>query len=254
MDQKTFRGNLFYVFGILVVIGVILVVISYLGEFGAGFIPPVDDDFSQFYVDSPDFLLEEGIDYRARVETNLGEFELDLYEQAAPLAVNNFIYLSRLGYYNGVDFHLLQPNFLAQTGSGLSKNSDPSDDILGTAGYTFNDQINWDSLGITEAKKTDLTNAGYSSDPDVVSIYPRQYSLALASSGPDANSSQFFIILSSDPAVHGEIAGRHTVFAGVISGRVVIEALNSVELAEATAEFPRPEEDVEILAIEIIEV
>lgn len=101
----------------------------------------------------------------ATIKTNKGNINIYLYPEAAPLNVANFVYLAKNNFYNGLMFHRVIPNALVQTG-------DPKGDGSGTTGYSINDEIvDWLSFDL-EGK------------------------VAMANSGPNTNSSQFFITIS----------------------------------------------------------
>jgi cyclophilin family peptidyl-prolyl cis-trans isomerase len=116
----------------------------------------------------PPMCLEDGVDYVATMETDAGTIEIDLFEDRAPITVNNFVYLARYGFYDGLDFHRVIPDFVLQGG-------DPLGNGTGGPGYQFEDEL-----------------------PE-----PEDYqagSLAMANSGPDTNGSQFFIVTSETGA------------------------------------------------------
>lgn len=124
----------------------------------------------------------------AIIDTSRGKMEFLLYPQVAPLTVANFVNLATRGYYDGLTFHRVEPNFMAQGG-------DPKGDGSGDAGYEFEDEI---------ARR--LNQEGI---------------LAMANAGPGTNGSQFFITHLATP----HLDGRHTVFGLVQSGREVIRQL-----------------------------
>lgn len=124
----------------------------------------------------------------AVIETNVGTMEFLLYSQVAPLTVANFVNLATRGFYDGLTFHRVVPNFMAQGG-------DPKADGSGDPGYEFEDEI-----------ALRLNQEGI---------------LAMANSGPGTNGSQFFITHLATPHLNG----AHTVFGLVQSGREVIRKL-----------------------------
>jgi cyclophilin family peptidyl-prolyl cis-trans isomerase len=144
----------------------------------------------KLYDECPEQIIEEGKNYRAIIETEKGEFELELHAQQAPVAVNNFVFLSEEGWYDGVTFHRVLPDFVAQSG-------DPSGTGMGSPGYNFDNEI-------SEDLKFDK--------PGVV---------GMANSGPDTNGSQFFITYKSVP----QLDGGYTIFGQVVSGMDVVESL-----------------------------
>ena len=157
-----------------------------------------DERVTEFPAAPPD-CLEEGVDYKATMETDAGTIEIDLFEEDAPATVNNFVYLARYQYYDGLDFHRVIPDFVVQGG-------DPMGTGAGGPGYQFEDEL----------PEPDEYQAG---------------SLAMANSGPDTNGSQFFIVTSDAgaenlvQAVGGEAA--YSLFGQVTSGMEVVEAIEA---------------------------
>lgn len=142
----------------------------------------------QFH-ECPPFVIDLEKQYYARLQTTQGEIVLQLPPQEAPLAVNNFVFLARQGWYDGVTFHRVIPGYIAQAG-------DPSGTGLGTPGYAFADDSN------------DLRF----DQPGVV---------AMAGAGPNSNGSQFFITYRAVD----ELNGRYVIFGRVIAGMDVLEQL-----------------------------
>lgn len=204
------------------------------------------------YMDVPEMTIDTSKDYKAVIKTSLGDFEIDLYEENAPIAVNSFIFLVNDGYYNDVKFHRVVQGFLVQTGDRNTLDDDLNNDGEGGPGYVFEDEINWKSLDFSKAKMQQLENLGFSSNNNVVSKHLKHKSVAMANSGPDTNGSQFFIITASsdDQAVRG-LEGRHTVFGEVTSGWEVIEKIEDTEVDDPTSNSPRPVEDILIIDVEI---
>lgn len=132
----------------------------------------------------------------AVIETKVGTMEFLLYRQVAPLTVSNFVNLATRGYYDGLTFHRVIADFMAQGG-------DPSGDGSGGPGYRFEDEI-----------AMRLNQEGI---------------LAMANSGPDSNGSQFFITHQAAPHLNG----AHTVFGLVQSGREVIRQLRAGDVIES---------------------
>jgi peptidylprolyl isomerase len=132
----------------------------------------------------------------AVLETTQGTIEFELYDDIAPLAVENFSTHIKDGYYNGIVFHRIIKNFMVQggdpTGTGRGGESiwkkDFKDEFK--PGYTF------DKKGI----------------------------LAMANRGPTTNGSQFFITTAATPWLNG----RHTIFGKVVSGMDTLNKLNNV--------------------------
>jgi peptidyl-prolyl cis-trans isomerase B (cyclophilin B) len=142
--------------------------------------------------------------YRAKMETNKGLIELELYPQHAPKTVNNFVFLAREGFYDGVTFHRVISNFVIQGG-------DPTSSGSGGPGYRFEDETRGNPL-------RHETGA-----------------ISMANAGPNTNGSQFFITHSPQP----HLDGKHTVFGKVVVGQDVVNAIRQgdqmikVEIEEA---------------------
>ena len=128
----------------------------------------------------------------ATIETTNGTIVIELYSDQAPKTVQNFVTLAKKGFYNGLLFHRVIPNFMIQTG-------DPTGTGSGGPGCTFADEFN-----------LNLHHTG----PGVVSM---------ANAGPNTNGSQFFITLAPTPWLDG----KHTIFGHVIQGLDVVEAIGA---------------------------
>lgn len=189
----------------------------------------------------PEYKVDLAKDYLATMKTNRGEIVIDLFEENAPNTVSNFIYLSNNNHYNNLLFHRYIPGLLIQGGSGNTRTSDPNDDKFGGPGYTIKDEINWDSLDYSEAKKSELRELGYESASGIESKKLMKYSLAMASNGPDTSGSQFMIILAdNDDNRLQSLEGKHTVFGHVIGGFAVLEGLKDIEVIDQNTDSPRP--------------
>ena len=132
----------------------------------------------------PPLTIDQDKQYIVNMETDKGTIRIQLFPKDAPKTVNNFVFLSREGYYDGLTFHRIIENFMAQGG-------DPNGTGTGGPGYQFEDE--------------------FSDQSHVVGA------LSMANSGPNTNGSQFFIV--DTPQTH--LNGRHTVFGQVIEGMEV---------------------------------
>ena len=139
---------------------------------------------------APEMEIDSEKTYRAKIETDRGTIELELFPQHAPKTVNNFSFLAGEGFYDGVSFHRVIGNFMIQGG-------DPTGTGRGGPGYKFED----------ECKGNPLKH-----ETGVISM---------ANAGPNTNGSQFFITHS--PQSH--LNGRHTVFGKVAQGQDVVDAI-----------------------------
>ncbi len=140
--------------------------------------------------DCPPQVIDPQKTYLATLKTEKGDIVIELYPHIAPFAANSFVHLAQQGFYDGVSFHRVLPDFIAQTG-------DPSGTGLGNAGYIFTDEIN----------------------PNISFDQPGR--VAMASVAPDTNGSQFFITHRSLP----ELNGKYTIFGQVVAGLDVLAAL-----------------------------
>lgn len=144
----------------------------------------------QQYSSAPEMMIDTSKQYLATVTMEKGgEFVIELYPQKAPITVNSFVFLAREGYFNGVTFHRVIKDFMAQTG-------DPTGTGYGGPGYTF---INEDS---------DLT-------------FDKAGVVAMANAGRDTNGSQFFITFGPQERLNGD----YTIFGQVISGMDVVTGI-----------------------------
>src|SRR5690606_11068005 len=109
--------------------------------------------------------------YFARINTNEGVITVDLLEGAAPVNVNNFVFLSGVDYYNGTQFHRIAPNFLIQGGDRNTLDDNPANDGMGNPGYFIEDEVNWESLGLPQERQQELAARGYRS-ADTAFSYP----------------------------------------------------------------------------------
>ena len=126
---------------------------------------------------------------QATMHTNHGPIELELFDDDAPKTVENFKNLAADGFYDGVIFHRVIPDFMIQGG-------DPTGTGTGGPGYTFEDEINQHKIV--------------------------RGALAMANAGPNTNGSQFFIV-TTDAAPW--LDGKHTVFGRVTAGMEVVDQL-----------------------------
>lgn len=130
--------------------------------------------------------------YTVTFETNKGNITVELFPQYAPITVNNFVFLIRQGFYDGVSFHRVIPNFVIQGG-------DPTGTGSGGPGYRFQDEL--------------LNNP----------LKHEKGVLSMANAGPNTNGSQFFITHSPQPHLNG----KHTVFGKVTNGMDVVFAIKA---------------------------
>ena len=125
------------------------------------------------------------------MQTSKGQIEIQLYANAAPNTVNNFVFLANEGFYDGITFHRVITDFMIQGG-------DPTGSGSGGPGYRFDDEFD----GNPHTHQTG--------------------SLSMANAGPNTNGSQFFICHGPQP----HLDGKHTVFGQVIQGQEVVNAID----------------------------
>ena len=157
---------------------------------------------------APAMALDEGADYHATITLENGVVEIDLFEEDAPIHVNNFVFLAEQGFYDDLTFHRIVPDFVAQAG-------DPTATGTGGAGYTLPD----------EAVDADLA-ARLTLDARGV--------ISMARSGAGASSSQFFITLEPAGFLDGQ---SFTAFGTVTSG---LELLDAFAERDPAAQPPDP--------------
>ena len=156
---------------------------------------------------------------RVVIETDKGDIKLELYPKVALETVNNFIKLANDGFYDGTTFHRVVEDFVIQGGDPLTKDDDPSNDGTGGPGYTFEDEINPKSLGLTLDETKTLEKLGYKYRYDIDSISHEPGVISMANSGPDTNGSQFFIVTTQ---AQPDLNGRHTAFGKVYEGMDIV--------------------------------
>ncbi len=160
---------------------------------------------------APEYCLTEGATYRAVITTSAGELPLHLYADRAPITVNNFVFLARYHYYDGIAFHRIIPGFVVQGG-------DPTGTGAGGPGYRFRDEL-------PESGAYELG------------------SLAMANAGPNTNGSQFFII--SGPSGVG-LPPLYSHF-GKLSGG--LDVLGAIEATGTPGGTPQSQTTIESVTI-----
>ena len=144
----------------------------------------------------PAMSIDASKDYSAKIVTNKGEIVVDLFEDKAPMTVNNFVFLAREDYFDGVGFHRIIDQFMSQGG-------DPTGTGRGGPGYQFDSEI----------------------DP---TLSHTPYTLSMANAGPNTNGSQFFIMAGDvDPQVTASLDGGYSIFGRVTEGKDVADAINT---------------------------
>ncbi len=239
-----------YLIGVLIMFGLLgLSTQNILFPFFTGEEPV---NISPVYERAPDRFIDTTLDYRASIITNFGNITIDLFENSAPNNVNNFAFLSNEDFYVGTKFHRLNPGLLVQGGDRNTLNNNQVDDGLGGPGYVVRDEINLNSLNLSEDRIDELERMGIRSNNDVQSNNLVKYTIAMASSGFNTNGSQFFIVLanSSDPRVQ-LMNGQFTVIGQVTDGFATLNAINQVPVNNPQNNAPRPTQDIVVEDIQI---
>lgn len=149
------------------------------------------NELTEMQFETPEQVLEDGVDYRAVFCTEAGAVYIDLFEELTPETVNNFVFLAEEGYYDSTTFHRVMEAFMAQGG-------DPTATGSGGPGYTFDDE------------------------PVSFLVFDRPGWLAMANTGqPTSNGSQFFITTVPYPSLNY----RHTIFGEVLEGQENVDDL-----------------------------
>jgi peptidyl-prolyl cis-trans isomerase B (cyclophilin B) len=152
-------------------------------------------------------------DIRIKMKTGKGDIELNLFPSKAPVTVANFLNLAKKGYYDGLKFHRVIPNFMIQGG-------DPTGTGSGGPGYKFEDEV---GTGLK---------------------FDKPGLLAMANAGPRTNGSQFFITHVPTPWLDN----KHTIFGEVTKGQDVVNAvqqgdkIESIEVLDSTDELFKSQE------------
>ena len=149
------------------------------------------------------------------MDTTLGEVTLELYEDAAPNTVANFIELAEKKFYDGKIFHRIIKDFMIQGGC-------PQGTGTGGPGYRFDDE--------------------FKGNPHSVD----RYTICMANAGPKTNGSQFFIVTKSDGCAW--LTGKHTVFGKVTKGHDVVDKLGTCK----TRPGDRPDPEMQIKAVKVV--
>ena len=152
--------------------------------------------YKKRYTQAPAMQIDQTKQYTATIQTDQGDIVVKLLADKAPLAVNNFVFLARNGWYDGVTFHRVITDFMAQAG-------DPTGYGVGDPGYSFPNEV------------TGLK-------------FDKEGLVAMANAGPDTNGSQFFITYGPAPQLDATDPAKqanYTIFGEVVSGMDVARKL-----------------------------
>ena len=169
-----------------------------VGERPLATIPP--EQRNGIFPSYPNMVIDLSLTYDAIINTQNGTMRLRLFDDLAPLTVNNFVYLANQGFYDDTTFHRVIEDFMAQAG-------DPTGTGSGSPGYVFEDE----------------TNNGL--------VFDRPGLLAMANAGPGTNGSQFFITYVNTTWLDG----NHTIFGELLEGQ---EVLNAITIREPGSDIP----------------
>jgi len=166
----------------------------------------------------PEMQIDVSKTYTAKVETNKGDFTIQLLPSEAPLAVNNFVCLAKAGFFDNTPIHRIVAGFVIQGG-------DPTGTGRGGPGYKFNDEP--------------------------ISLDYEKGTVAMANAGPNTNGSQFFVVLDD---LRGKLGKNYTIFGKVSDGIDSVDTLGRVPTkVGSSGEKSTPAEPVTIEKVTITE-
>ena len=165
---------------------------------------------------APEMQIDLAQSYETVISTTVGDITIQLFAQEAPITVNNFIFLAKQRYFEGIIFHRVDRDYVIQTG-------DPTGTGMGGPGYSIPDEL----------------HRTYRYEPGIV---------AMANAGPDTNGSQFFICSGIYCNNLNEIP-NYTIFGQVIAGMDIVEEINRVEVDQQD----RPLQEIVIKSVTIRE-
>lgn len=164
---------------------------------------------SNKYTTYPEMIIDTNKNYEVTLKTNKGDIKINLFASETPKTVNNFVFLVKSGFYNGVKFHRIIKGFMIQGG-------DPTGTGAGGPGYQFED----------EPVKRD---------------YKRGI-IAMANAGPNTNGSQFFIMHQDY-----NLPKNYTIFGEVGQGIEVVDAIANTPVTLSQGEQSKPAEEIKII-------
>jgi len=171
------------------------------------------------YSAAPPMTIDKNKTYTATMKTNLGDIVIQLAEIQAPQTVNNFVFLAKDGFYDGVVFHRVVKGFMIQGG-------DPTGTGAGGPGYRFADEL---------PKALDYTKG----------------TIAMANAGPNTNGSQFFIMLAD---YSRRLPKNYSIFGKVTAGQDIVDKIGNIPTKMSSGgENSAPTSDVHINTVTITE-
>jgi len=167
-------------------------------------------------IEKPELTIDDSKSYSAKFVTSEGEIVIGLTAKETPITVNNFVYLARLGFYDGTKFHRVMAGFMIQGG-------DPEGTGMGGPGYKFDDEP---------------FNGSYT-----------RGTVAMANAGADTNGSQFFIMHTDY-----DLPPNYVIFGKVTSGIEVVDKIAIADVVRsASGEMSKPVVPVVVEKVEIVE-
>jgi cyclophilin family peptidyl-prolyl cis-trans isomerase len=188
------------------------------GTCAGGVLPTAEAGARSDSYDAPEQVLKEGCDYSATLTTNFGEIEIALDPEAAPETVNSFVFLSTQGFFDGLTFHRVVPDFVIQGG-------DPTGTGTGGPGYTIPDEL--------------PAEPGYA-----------EGAVAMANAGPNTSGSQFFIV-TGDASF---LPNAYSLFGNVTAGLDVAKEIEGLADPDADPNDPAAQRPTEPAVIESIRI
>jgi cyclophilin family peptidyl-prolyl cis-trans isomerase len=187
------------------------------GPTGTPECPPEDgaDERTTQFDSAPEECIDPSATYEAVMTTSRGEITIELDPSMAPKTVNNFVFLARHRYFDGVEFHRIIPGFVVQGGDAVG--NPPG---TGGPGYQFEDELPTEGPPFYEVG-----------------------SLAMANSGPDTNGSQFFIVTGDQGA---QLPPQYSRFGSVVDGMDVVAEIEATGSGGGTPTEPTTIESVTV--------
>lgn len=185
------------------------------GNPGSHFTTTTKSKTMKTYTTQPAMTLDKNKSYGAILKTSEGDITIELNTKETPITVNNFVFLAKEGFYNGVIFHRIIKGFMIQGG-------DPTGTGMGGPGYEFNDE-------------------------KFVGEYTKG-TVAMANAGPNTNGSQFFIMHKDVP-----LQKDYVIFGKVIQGMEVVDRIANLPVKSVNGENSTPVNPPVINSVEIIE-
>lgn len=213
---------------VLLIVGILTLIILGVGVYAFAEKPAKDNssdvtseiisssEENKTYSSAPAMQIDQNKKYTAIMETSKGTMTFELFASENPITVNNFVFLAKDGFYDGISFHRIMKDFMIQSG-------DPKGDGTGGPGYKFDDEA-------------------------ITRDYERG-TLAMANSGVNTNGSQFFIMHKDNP-----LPKNYVIFGKLTDSFETLDLISNTEVKDnGYGEMSKPLEQITISHIEIIE-